>query len=261
MRARSSASSWSTRSCCSAGARCLAGRTVEQPVRGPHSRAENGPLCGGGGPVGRSGTSRAGERPRARPASVVVPFRADPGDRLELGRLVPSGRLLLVSFAVARRHASRDARRAGDRALRRRLDRGDGCGPSGSRGQVRAGAARREGASLVGLDLEAARSDVIGLSTVAGCPSTVPIRTPCASVVVPERAGCSHPAGARVVVVSRARTGDRAGRSGGERGSRASGYAKRRPSSRAFSRRRGPDRGRGGDAARRHPTSPSGGRR
>jgi hypothetical protein len=42
-----------------------------------------------------------GSRRQARAASVVVPFpRGEPGDRLDLVRFVPSGRSLLLSFAV-----------------------------------------------------------------------------------------------------------------------------------------------------------------
>ncbi len=47
------------------------------------------------------GRVERGSRPRARAASVVVPFpRRDPGDRLDLVRLVPSGRSLLLAFAI-----------------------------------------------------------------------------------------------------------------------------------------------------------------
>lgn len=47
------------------------------------------------------GRVERGSRPPARAASVVVPFpRRDPGDRLDLVRLVPSGRSLLLAFAI-----------------------------------------------------------------------------------------------------------------------------------------------------------------
>jgi cell division septal protein FtsQ len=47
------------------------------------------------------GRTERGPRRHARAASVVVPFpRGAPGDRLDLARFVPSGRSLLISFAV-----------------------------------------------------------------------------------------------------------------------------------------------------------------
>jgi cell division protein FtsQ len=47
------------------------------------------------------GRTERGSRRRTRAASVVVPFpRGGAGDRLDLARLVPSGRSLLVGFAL-----------------------------------------------------------------------------------------------------------------------------------------------------------------
>ena len=47
------------------------------------------------------GRTERGSRRHARAASVVVPFpRGAAGDRLDLARFVPSGRSLLISFAV-----------------------------------------------------------------------------------------------------------------------------------------------------------------
>jgi cell division protein FtsQ len=47
------------------------------------------------------GRTGRGSRRRTRAASVVVPFpRGDVGDRLDLARFVPSGRSLLVGFAL-----------------------------------------------------------------------------------------------------------------------------------------------------------------
>jgi cell division protein FtsQ len=47
------------------------------------------------------GRTERGSRRRTRAASVVVPFpRGEAGDRLDLARLVPSGRLLLIGFAL-----------------------------------------------------------------------------------------------------------------------------------------------------------------
>ena len=47
------------------------------------------------------GRTERGSRRRARAASVVVPFpRSETGDRLDLARLVPSGRSLFIAFAL-----------------------------------------------------------------------------------------------------------------------------------------------------------------
>jgi cell division protein FtsQ len=47
------------------------------------------------------GRTERGSRRRGRAASVVVPFpRRQPGDRLDLARFVPSGRSLLIAFAL-----------------------------------------------------------------------------------------------------------------------------------------------------------------
>jgi cell division protein FtsQ len=112
---------------------------------------------------------RAGrERPRARTASVVVPFpRIDPGDRLELGRLVPSGRALLVAFGTLAGvlvvlFLARETSLFGVRSIEV-----TGAGPGVAR-QVERALRGRQGDSLVGLDLGAARTDVLALSTVAG---------------------------------------------------------------------------------------------
>jgi cell division protein FtsQ len=114
-------------------------------------------------------TGRAGrERPRARTASVVVPFpRTDPGDRLELARLVPSGRVLLLSFGalvgtILALLVVRETSLFGVSSIEV-----TGASPGVAR-QVERALDTRKGASLVGLDLDAARADVLSLSTVAG---------------------------------------------------------------------------------------------
>ena len=112
---------------------------------------------------------RAGrpERPRARTASVVVPFpRTAPGTRLELGPLVPSGRSLLVAFAVlgAVLVAIVVARETPLFAVR---DISVSGASPGVESQVRKALRDRSGSSLVGLDLDDARSDVAALPTVA----------------------------------------------------------------------------------------------
>jgi cell division protein FtsQ len=123
--------------------------------------------CGEVGPVATRG--RAGrERPRARTASVVVPFtRIDPGDRLELGRLVPSGRVLLLAFGtlagvLLALLVARETSLFGIGSIEV-----TGGSPGVAR-QVERALEDRKGASLVGIDLDAARTDVLELSTVAG---------------------------------------------------------------------------------------------
>ena len=91
----------------------------------------------------------------------------DPGDRLELGRLVPSGRVLLLAFAALAGTllalvVARETSLFGVSSIEV---------TGGSRGvarQVERALESRKGSSLVGLDLDAARSDVLSLSTVAG---------------------------------------------------------------------------------------------
>ncbi len=91
----------------------------------------------------------------------------DPGDRLELGRLVPSGGVLLLSFAalagtILALLVARETSLFGVSSIEV-----TGAGPGVAR-QVERAIDSRKGSSLVGLDLEAARSDVLSLSTVAG---------------------------------------------------------------------------------------------
>jgi cell division protein FtsQ len=137
--------------------------------------------------VAERGRAGRPERPRARTASVVVPFpRTAPGDRLELGPLVPSGRSLLVAFAVlgAVLVAIVVARETPLFAVR---DISVSGASPGVESQVRKALRDRTGSSLVGLDLDAARSDVAALPTVAGVafdrdyPHTLNV------TVVPER--------------------------------------------------------------------------
>jgi len=91
----------------------------------------------------------------------------DPGDRLELGRLVPSGRTLLLAFGalagmLVALLLARETSLFGVGSI-------DVSGASpGVAKQVERALAGRRGDSLVWLDLEAARRDVLALSTVAG---------------------------------------------------------------------------------------------
>jgi cell division protein FtsQ len=152
-----------------------------------------------------AGRGRAGrtERPRARSESVVVPFpRAGAGDRLELAPLIPSGRSLLVGFAVLGGVllALVLARETGLFAVT--SIEVSGASPGVAR-QVEKALGDREGKSLVGLDLGSARVDVAALPTVASVrfdrayPHTLRV------AVVPERPVAVVRQGAAAFVVSR----------------------------------------------------------
>jgi len=91
----------------------------------------------------------------------------DPGDRLELGRLVPSGRTLLMAFGalagvLVAIVLARETSLFGVGSIEV-----SGASPGVTR-QVERALEDRKGDSLVGLDLDAARTDVLRLSTVAG---------------------------------------------------------------------------------------------
>ena len=113
---------------------------------------------------GRAGRA---ERPRTRTASVVVPFpRTAPGDRLELGPLVPSGRSLLIAFGVlAGVLVSLVVARESSLFAVRAIDVKGGS--PGVERQVRRVLESRSGESLFKLDVESARVDVAALPTVA----------------------------------------------------------------------------------------------
>jgi len=137
--------------------------------------------------VAGRGRTGDGARPRARPASVVVPFpRAAPGDHLALGPLVPSGRSLLVAFAVLGGVLLALVLARETALFAVRSIEVTGAGPGVDR-QVSRVLADRAGDSLFGLDLEAARLDVAALPTVASVsfdrayPHTLRV------TVVPER--------------------------------------------------------------------------
>lgn len=144
----------------------------------------------------------AGERPRARTASVVVPFpRTTLGNRPDLAGLVPSGRALLLAFGVLGGVllALVLARETSVFAIRAIDVQG---APAGVARQVERALADRGGESLVALDLDAARSDVTSLSTVAAVsfdrayPHTLRV------TIVPERAVALVRQGASSFVVS-----------------------------------------------------------
>lgn len=148
---------------------------------------------------GRAGRN---ERPRTRAASVVVPFpRTASGDRLELGPLVPSGRSLLIAFAVLggvllALVLARETSLFGVRTIE----------VTGADGVVRRQVLRtledRTGESLFALDLETARTAVTSLPTVESVtfdrayPHTLRVS------VVPERPVAVVRQGAGAFVVS-----------------------------------------------------------
>jgi cell division protein FtsQ len=152
--------------------------------------------------VAGRGRAGRGPRPRTRAASVVVPFpRTTAGDRLELGPLVPSGRSLLLAFALLGGVllsivVARETSLFGVRTI-------EVTGANGIvQRQVEHALAGREGKSLVGLDLGAARIDVAALPTVAAVefdrayPHTLRV------TVVPERPVAVVRQGADAFVVS-----------------------------------------------------------
>jgi cell division protein FtsQ len=152
--------------------------------------------------VARRGRAGREPRPRTRAASVVVPFpRAASGGRLELGPLVPSGRALLVAFAILggvllALVVARETSLFGIRTIE--VTGADG--PVAR--QVRRALDERAGESLFGLDLDAVRTDVAALPTVAAVtfdrayPHTLRV------TVVPERPVAVVRQGADAFVVS-----------------------------------------------------------
>lgn len=146
---------------------------------------------------------RAGRgRPRARAASVVIPFpRTVPGDRLELARLVPSGRNLLLAFgALAGVLLAIVLTRETSLFGVERVEV-TGAKPGVVR-QVERALRDRKGESLVGLDLDAARADVLSLSTVADVSLDRAFPHSLRVTVVPERPVAVARQGARAFVVS-----------------------------------------------------------
>ena len=133
------------------------------------------------------GRVERGSRPRARAANVVVPLpRRISGERLDLARLVPSGRSLGIAclIVVGAALAYLGARETGVFAVRT-LDVAGA--PPAVATQVRQALAPTRGTSLLKVDLAASLRTVEALPTVASArfdrafPHTLRI------VVVPER--------------------------------------------------------------------------
>ena len=139
---------------------------------------------------------------RARAPSVVVPFpRTASAESVVLGRIVPSARSLLLWFGVLggvllALVVARETPLFGVRAI-------EVTGaPPGVQRQVERALQDRRGESLVGLDLDAAQTDITTLSTVAAVsfdrayPHTLRV------TVVPERPVAVVRQGAAAFVVS-----------------------------------------------------------
>ena len=109
-------------------------------------RADVGSAGRAANPAAWSGDEPSADRAGVRAAaSVVVPFpRGAAGDRLDLARLVPSGRSLLVAFAIVVGGSARLLGRLRVAGLRRRAHRGARC------------------AARVVREVDAATKDVIG---------------------------------------------------------------------------------------------------
>lgn len=144
---------------------------------------------------------RKRQRPRAQLADVIPFPRVGDGDALELGRLVPSTRALALAFAalggvLLALVVARETPLFGVRAIEVA-----GASPGVQR-QVERALSGRRGDSLVGLDLDAARTEVAALPTVAAVafdrsyPHTLRV------TVVPERPVAVVRQGADAFVVS-----------------------------------------------------------
>ena len=137
--------------------------------------------------VASGGRVERGSRPRARAASVVVPHaRRITGERLDLARLVPSGRSLGIALLIVAGAAVAwvGARETGVFSVRTVDVAG---APPAVAQQVRRALAPERGTSLLKVDLDASRQLVEALPTVESVrfdrayPHTLRV------VVVPER--------------------------------------------------------------------------
>lgn len=154
-----------------------------------------------GGRVERA--ARAG----ARAASVVVPFPREraggtpPRERLDLVRLVPSGRSLLIAFAIVA--AALGTYWAGRASSVFSVDRitVEGAPPDVAR-QVRRTLADTRGESLLAVDLDAAVAAVQALPTVRSAELDRSFPHVLAITVVPERPVAVLRRGARSWLVS-----------------------------------------------------------
>ena len=137
--------------------------------------------------VASGGRAERGSRPRTRAVSVVVPFpRREPGDRHALVRFVPSGRSILLAFAIlgGALLSLLLARETGIFATR--TFEVDGASPSVATSVRRTLAAER-GTSLLKLDLDAAERRIEELPRVAAVTFDRAFPHTLRVVVTPER--------------------------------------------------------------------------
>ena len=114
------------------------------------------------------GRTERGSRRRARAASVVVPFpRSEAGNRLDLARFVPSGRSLLIGFAlvVAVLGAYWGAKASSVFAVQHLEVKG---APPAIAREVEVAARDIVGTSLLGIDARELEDTVRALPSVAG---------------------------------------------------------------------------------------------
>lgn len=114
------------------------------------------------------GRTERGSRRRVRAASVVVPFpRSEAGDRLDLARLVPSGRSLLIAFALVAAVLGAYWGATASSVFAVRHLEVKGAPPAIAR-QVEVAAKDVVGTSLLGIDARALEDSVRALPSVAG---------------------------------------------------------------------------------------------
>ena len=143
-----------------------------------------------------------GQRPRARTANVVIPFpRRSEGGRLDLARLAPSARSLLIAFALL---AGATAAYIGARETSVfAVDeiRVHGASPAIASEVERALAASR-GTSLLSIDLAESHAAVVALPTIAAARFDRAFPHTLAVTVVAERPVAVIRQGADAFVVS-----------------------------------------------------------
>jgi cell division septal protein FtsQ len=173
------------------------------PGQGPSSECRTRGGHGEHGSVASGGRVDGDQRRRVRSASVVIPFPLRyQGGRLDLARLAPSARMLLLAFGLlgAALAAYIAARETSMFAVRTIAVEG---GSAPITRKVQRALQTELGESLLGVDLPAAEHSVEGLSVVADArfdrafPHTLKV------FVVPERRVAVIRQGARAYLVSR----------------------------------------------------------
>ena len=143
------------------------------------------------------GRTERGSRRRARAVSVVVPFpRREAGDRLDLARLVPSGRSLLIGFALVVAVLGAYWGAAASSVFAVRHLEVKGAPPAVAR-QVEVAAKDVVGTSLLEIDARALEGTVRALPSVAGVsvdrafPNTLVVKVAAERPVAVVRRGSS----------------------------------------------------------------------